>query len=838
MLLVMSGWAADIVPETPKMVTGATDDDWELYTISIDGGPVRRLTTDAVQSGHPRVSPDGRWLLYEQSDDARKESSLFLRGTLDADGRLLTGIISASFTPDSRLLFTENIPAEQGTLESWFGVMACDGTEKQLYRQGKSPKMSPDGKNIAFTDLQGNVLLIDAEGKAEAVSLGKGVPCAFNHDGSMLAVSREYRMGNSLFNFPVVHVLTGKEAGSVYEVPEAERRNREHCWGFVADGRLLCTRDGDGIFLANPQRHTLTWITRSDDWAPGVTPDGAALVFLRLRGQWAQLCRINLDGSHFTPVTSALVDTPNYTLTPDGKTIIFSAIPRQGYDAATLVTREPLAITPYPPAVIKHNGVGLVPLRYLAEQIGAEVAWDAVRKRVSVARRGKEYGIAIPPTGSSAVMKNDTLFVSVRELIEALGGGVSVSGLGDLVRIDLPGLGHQITMPMLADNLFAPNHALFLFSLDGGARQLLTFSPRGSAALPLVSPHGQWIVAPGQQRTIYTGQYVYMPAKSGITIRRADDPTERRLLPRLPDNSGYADLVFSPDGTKLLFTRKIEVRTPGTEGGLIAWYSTYRDELGAVTLADGVVRELGDGREGVFSPDGARIAFVRGNEVWVANIDGTGAQRICNGFAPRFTPDGTGLLVHRFREEMSPDERAAGINASLLLCRLDSEEERRLGLGTLAGFSADGKFLYAWESRVRPEQFMMSISPTGAKQRVEHTVLRRYALDAAAPAEVVLTGAFRETALGTTHAAGVSENAELHAASLTGGPARVLAKGDIRAPSFTPDGRYVLFIKDGDLCLINADGGDIARVTWGVTVEDYNLTPDGAHLLVYGRQRE
>lgn len=139
-----AGWAADIVPETPRTLTGATDDDWELYDVSIEGGPVRRLTNDALQSAHPQISPDGRWLLYEQRDNARKVSSLFLRSTLTPNGRLLAGIITATFTPDSRLLFTENIPNEQGTQEPWFGVMACDGSEKRLHRQGKYPEMSPN----------------------------------------------------------------------------------------------------------------------------------------------------------------------------------------------------------------------------------------------------------------------------------------------------------------------------------------------------------------------------------------------------------------------------------------------------------------------------------------------------------------------------------------------------------------------------------------------------------------------------------------------------------------------------------------------------------------------
>jgi hypothetical protein len=284
------------------------------------------------------------------------------------------------------------------------------------------------------------------------------------------------------------------------------------------------------------------------------------------------------------------------------------------------------------------------------------------------------------------------------------------------------------------------------------------------------------------------------------------------------------------------------VRTPVTSKGMQASQITYRDELGLVSLAAGRVRELGVGGEAVFSPDGARIAFARERQVWVMRANGADAHQVHAGFAPCFTPDSARLIVHVLRDEMTPDERATGSNASLVQCRFDGTEARLVGRGTLAGFSQGGVHLYAWESRVRPEdcQQALFMSP---RHRVEHTALHRYTLGATSPGKIVLTGAFAEGLMGMHHAVGVSRTnasteAELYSSRCDGKPARLLAHGHLQTPRFTVDGGYVLFIKDGEVCLVNVDGGDIAQITWGVNVDEYTLTPDGAHLLVFGRPRE
>lgn len=67
----------------------------------------------------------------------------------------------------------------------------------------------------------------------------------------------------------------------------------------------------------------------------------------------------------------------------------------------------------------------------------------------------------------------------------------------------------------------------------------------------------------------------------------------------------------------------------------------------------GMVRDLGFGNTPSWSPDDRQIAFMLndGNPdmaqggVWIMNADGTGRKRVCDGWYPRWSPDGERLVV-------------------------------------------------------------------------------------------------------------------------------------------------------------------------------------------------
>ncbi|WP_314004162.1 beta-propeller domain-containing protein, partial [uncultured Paenibacillus sp.] len=107
--------------------------------------------------------------------------------------------------------------------------------------------------------------------------------------------------------------------------------------------------------------------------------------------------------------------------------------------------------SPTPPMLVK--GAAMVPLRQVAEALGAQVAWSKDRNNrqtVTVTRGGRSAAMTV---GSSTlrtagrtvkliagpVMKDGVTMVPLRAVSESLGSAVAWDGLNRIVRIDDPG---------------------------------------------------------------------------------------------------------------------------------------------------------------------------------------------------------------------------------------------------------------------------------------------------------------------------------------------------------------------------------------------------------------
>ncbi len=89
-----------------------------------------------------------------------------------------------------------------------------------------------------------------------------------------------------------------------------------------------------------------------------------------------------------------------------------------------------------------------------------------------------------------------------------------------------------------------------------------------------------------------------------------------------------------PDGTRLVFTA-------------YATGTLYR-ELFSVKADGSDIRrlthtEISESHPKV-SPDGQKITYDRGSEVWVMNADGTGETRLAEGIHPNWSPDGDRIV--------------------------------------------------------------------------------------------------------------------------------------------------------------------------------------------------
>ena len=90
-------------------------------------------------------------------------------------------------------------------------------------------------------------------------------------------------------------------------------------------------------------------------------------------------------------------------------------------------------------APILVNGRTMLPARFVAENLGASVSWDAVEKQVTVKKYGKEIVIYADsakvyvngkycPLDANAFIQNGRTYVPVRFLVEKLGASVKWDG--------------------------------------------------------------------------------------------------------------------------------------------------------------------------------------------------------------------------------------------------------------------------------------------------------------------------------------------------------------------------------------------------------------------------
>jgi Tol biopolymer transport system component len=111
------------------------------------------------------------------------------------------------------------------------------------------------------------------------------------------------------------------------------------------------------------------------------------------------------------------------------------------------------------------------------------------------------------------------------------------------------------------------------------------------------------------------------PDASHIFVVNADGSG---LTPLTHDSTLDTGPIWSPDGTKIVFTRPVHENQDPRFGRPQTW----------IMNADGtnLVRIVGSATQGdtdpIWSPDGARIAFQRGSEIYAMNADGSGQTRL------------------------------------------------------------------------------------------------------------------------------------------------------------------------------------------------------------------
>jgi tricorn protease len=126
----------------------------DLWTVPVEGGRAERLTVHEAYDGRPRWRPNGEQIAF--TSDRYGNDDLYV---MAADGGTPTRLTHHSvddalggWTPDGRLLFsTRRTYAQAEWMDEIYQVAATGGTpDRRLDAVGAAPRMSPDGRFIAF----------------------------------------------------------------------------------------------------------------------------------------------------------------------------------------------------------------------------------------------------------------------------------------------------------------------------------------------------------------------------------------------------------------------------------------------------------------------------------------------------------------------------------------------------------------------------------------------------------------------------------------------------------------------------------------------------------------
>ena len=227
-----------------RIVYSATDDgNADIFTISEDGSERKQLTSDASAEISPKLSADGRFLVFMsnrtgQMDVWRSDANGTNTKQLTTNGNVTDSIIS----PDGEAVFYLVQDSESRMETLWRVSVNGENPVNLTNRATRSPRISPDGKTIAcyISNPETNKMML-ALVSAETGEVLKYPATPRSDDIPFLDWSKD---GENLFV-----VLRREKPFSLWKIPlngSPPEQLRE--WENDAIFRLAISRNGERVF--------------------------------------------------------------------------------------------------------------------------------------------------------------------------------------------------------------------------------------------------------------------------------------------------------------------------------------------------------------------------------------------------------------------------------------------------------------------------------------------------------------------------------------------------------------------------------------------------------------
>jgi Tol biopolymer transport system component len=188
---------------------------------------------------------------------------------------------------------------------------------------------------------------------------------------------------------------------------------------------------------------------------------------------------------------------------------------------------------------------------------------------------------------------------------------------------------------------------VYVIDIDTGELRKITEPDptRGASGMVAWSSDGSQLAFARWNDDGFLTEHGQLGPSSSLIVMNADGSGERELAVTEGGRALVGRIAWSPNGAVIAWVR--------------SGVASSTEEL-VVSNADGSgTRRLAGGwgihccpfdmpsEPVAWSPDGTRIAFPRGDEIWVAWVDGSGLRKVTDGVSPSWSPDGTRLVFSR-----------------------------------------------------------------------------------------------------------------------------------------------------------------------------------------------
>ena len=287
-------------------------------------------------------------------------------------------------------------------------------------------------------------------------------------------------------------------------------------------------------------------------------------------------------------------------------------------------------------------------------------------------------------------------------------------------------------------------------------------------------------------KSLFTRACALALALSSVVAAQAQSPRARFNVQEMLKLQRVSEPQLSPDGRWVAY----QIAVPDVAA------NRSRTQIFVVAASGGEARQLTDGNASStsprWSPDGRRLAFVTGSQVWTMNPDGTDRKQVTNistgAGDPVWSPDGKWIA---FASDVYPDCADDACNK-----RRDEEAEKN----PVKAHVADRLLYRHWVSWKGAKRAHVFVAPAegGAARDLTPGDADAPPFSVGDPTDYAFSPDSKELAFAsnTDKVEATSTNADIFVVAVAGGAARSLTgdnKGADKTPRYSPDGRFIAY---------------------------------------------